>query len=665
MTNNRIEELNKLLKHYSDQYYNEGNSDVSDLEFDGLVKEYEKLTGEKYKSETAPKKGKKLVDVSHKFPNLVGTLDKAFDVEELFVWWEDLGKLHNKNILITPKYDGNSVVVSFNKDGKLIQALTRGKEGKGLDLTAFFSDVTLYSGSDILKDLKEDEIVGIKCEALITYENFEKISEMEGKSYANPRNMVAGILNSLDGDKYKEYVSLAPIDYTIYNEKTKESYNPTIRTERIDALMHSFRNNMFSNAIMLPYISKTELTKDFMETVYSTYIESRNDLPVMIDGLVIELTNDNVRNKLGRSGDRNNFDIALKFPYMTADTIVEDIQWYIGKTGRFTPVAKVKPVYFNGAEIVNISLSNIDRFKKLNLYKGCPVIVGYRADVMAYLDVKEHVSSRINGKEYFEIPTHCPKCGSLLELNENGTFLFCSNMDCKCNVVGKIVNWFTKLDIKGIKESTVEKMVDYMDEKYNDASILRLYSLTKDDLLSIEGFKEKSADNIIEAIHSKKEIYDYQLFGSLHFKNVGLRTSKDIFSKYEYYEITKEKLMEVEGVSEILAENFINGMEANKKILNEFLSGESHIIIKSYKRTLNTIKVGGELPKIIVFTGFRDKELQESIELKGSKVTSSVSKKTELVITKDVNGSSSKLKKAREAGIPIITPEEFKNKYIL
>ena len=238
-------------------------------------------------------------------------------------------------------------------------------------------------------------------------------------------------------------------------------------------------------------------------------------------------------------------------------------------------------------------------------------------------------------------------------------------MDCKCNVVGKIVNWFTKLDIKGIKESTVEKMVDYMDEKYNDASILRLYSLTKDDLLSIEGFKEKSADNIIEAIHSKKEIYDYQLFGSLHFKNVGLRTSKDIFSKYEYYEITKEKLMEVEGVSEILAENFINGMEANKKILDEFLSGESHIIIKSYRRTLNTSKVGGELPKIIVFTGFRDKELQESIELKGSKVTSSVSKKTELVITKDVNGSSSKLKKAREAGIPIITPEEFKNKYIL
>ena len=477
--------------------------------------------------------------------------------------------------------------------------------------------------------------------------------------------MVAGILNSLDGDKYKEYVSLAPIDYTIYNETTKESYNPAIRTERIDALMHSFRNKHFSNTIMLPYITKSELTKEFMETVYSTYIESRNDLPVMIDGLVIELTNNDVRNKLGRSGDRNNFDIALKFPYMTADTVVEDIQWYIGKTGRFTPVAKVKPVYFNGAEIVNISLSNIDRFKKLNLYKGCPVIVGYRADVMAYLDVKEHVSSRINGKEYFEIPTHCSKCGSLLELNENGTFLFCSNMDCKCNVVGKIVNWFTKLDIKGIKESTVEKMVDYMDEKYNDASILRLYSLTKDDLLSIEGFKEKSADNIIEAIHSKKEIYDYQLFGSLHFKNVGLRTSKDIFSKYEYYEITKEKLMEVEGVSEILAENFINGMEANKKILDEFLSGESHIIIKSYRRTLNTSKVGGELPKIIVFTGFRDKELQESIELKGSKVTSSVSKKTELVITKDVNGSSSKLKKAREAGIPIITPEEFKNKYIL
>lgn len=660
-----IEELKKKLDEYSDKYYNEGNSGIEDHEFDSLVREYETLTGEKYQSETAPRKGKKLVDVSHKFPTLVGTLDKAFDIEELFTWWGNLGKIHDESILITPKYDGNSVVVSFNRNGKLIQALTRGKEGKGLDLTDFFSDVTLNSASEVLRDLKEDEIVGIKCEALVTYKNFEKISEMEGKSYANPRNMVAGILNSLDGVKYKEYVSLAPIDYIVYNETTKKSYNYIGRVERIEALLNSFRLKLFSNTIMLPYIHKRDLPKEFMEDVYSTYIKNREDLPVMIDGLVIELVNDDVRNKLGRSGDRNNFDIALKFPYMTANTVVEDIQWYIGKTGRFTPVAKVKPVYFNGAEIVNISLSNIDRFKKLNLYKGCPVIVGYRADVMAYLDVEKHIDFRIKDKEYFEIPTHCPSCGTKLETNETGTFLFCPNANCKCNVTGKIVNWFTKLDIKGIKESTVEKLVDYMDEKYNDPSILRLYKLTQDELLNIEGFKEKTAENIYNAIHSKKEIYDYQLFGSLLFKNLGIRTSRDIFSKYTYEDINKENLLEVDGVSDILADNFIEGIEVNKEIIDTFMNDNPYIKVFSYKQLLSESVTDKDMPKVVVFTGFRDKELQSEIEKLGSKVTSSVSKNTNVVVTKDINGSSSKLKKARELNIEIITPEDFKNKYIL
>lgn len=660
-----IEELKKKLDEYSDKYYNEGNSGIEDHEFDSLVREYETLTGEKYQSETAPRKGKKLVDVSHKFPTLVGTLDKAFDIEELFTWRNNLGKIHDEEILITPKYDGNSVVVSFDRNGKLIQALTRGKEGRGLDLTDFFSDVTLNSASEVLRDLKEDEIVGVKCEALVTYKNFEKISEMEGKSYANPRNMVAGILNSLDGAKYKEYVSLAPIDYIVYNEITKKSYNYIGRVERIEALLHSFRLKFFSNAIMLPYIHKKDLPKEFMEDVYSTYIKNREGLPVMIDGLVIELVNDDVRNKLGRSGDRNNFDIALKFPYMTANTVVEDIQWYIGKTGRFTPVAKVKPVYFNGAEIVNISLSNIDRFRKLNLYKGCPVIVGYRADVMAYLDVEKHIDFRIKDKEYFEIPTHCPSCGTKLETNETGTFLFCPNVNCKCNVTGKIVNWFTKLDIKGIKESTVEKLVDYMDEKYNDPSILRLYKLTQEELLNIEGFKEKTAENIYNAIHSKKEIYDYQLFGSLLFKNLGIRTSRDIFSKYTYEDINKENLLEVDGVSDILADNFIEGIETNKEIIDTFMNDNPYIKVSSYKQLLSESSNGRDIPKVIVFTGFRDKELQSEIEKLGSKVTSSVSKNTNVVVTKDINGSSSKLKKARELNIEIVTPEDFKNKYIL
>ena len=330
-------------------------------------------------------------------------------------------------------------------------------------------------------------------------------------------------------------------------------------------------------------------------------------------------------------------------------------------------MAVVKPVYFNGAEITNISISNLDRFNKLKLYEKCPVIVGYRADVMAYLDVIEDEYNNIPEKErsYYLAPTVCPSCGTKLETNETGTFLFCPNVNCKCNVTGKIVNWFTKLDIKGIKESTVEKLVDYMDKKYNDPSILRLYKLTKEELLDIEGFKEKTAENIYNAIHSKKEIYDYQLFGSLLFKNLGIRTSKDIFAEYTYEDINRNTLLEVDGVSDILADNFIEGIEVNKEIIDTFMNDNPYIKINSYREFLCERSGVKDLPKVIVFTGFRDKELQDEIEEQGSKVTSSVSKNTNVVVTKDINGSSSKLKKARELNIEIMTPEDFKNKYIL
>ena len=352
---------------------------------------------------------------------------------------------------------------------------------------------------------------------------------------------------------------------------------------------------------------------------------------------------------------------------MTAETTVDDIEWYIGKTGRFTPVAIVKPVYFNGAEITNISLSNIDRFSKLKIYKDCPVSIGYRADVMAYLDVIEDKYNDIekSKRQYFEIPINCPECGTKLQKNENGTFLFCPNIDCKVNIVGKIVNWFTKLDIKGIKESTVEKLVELMQKDGGKATIERLYELKKEDLTSIEGFKDKMAENTINAIHSKKEIYDYQLFGSLHFENLGIRTSRDIFSKYKFEDITREALLEVDGISNILADSFMKGIESNTNTIEIFMNENPYIKVKSYKDTLGTNNSENSIPKIIVFTGFRDKELQSKIEIKGSKVTSSVSKNTNLVGTKDVNSTSSKNKKARELGIDIMTPEEFKNTYIL
>lgn len=667
--------------------YYEGNDPlVTDEVFDKAIKKYEKLTGEKITSGyniKSSSSAKKLVDTEHRFPDLVGTLDKVNTIDEFFNEWliPKISKCRKNSIIktniplvISDKEDGNSVVGTFDANGNSVQWLTRGRDGIGLDLTSLFSKVSIPV-NDIIELSHNIGEFGIKFEAVMTDENLEKYAEKSGKTYANSRSAVAGILSAKDGKKWIKYVQLVPLRI-----QTADPEKQMSRTYEFEAFKTLCRLN--SKKFLMPKYSsvKIGLNKgeyiieeinganivtresfvDYMESMYRTADIERNQIGSRPkDGLVIEFANKRDRELLGRDRDRNHFDVALKFPYQVKETTVEDIEFYVGKTGRITPVVIFKPLIFNGATCDHVSIANYKRFKELNLYKGCKVNIEYRNDVLCYL-TRLDFNMGINDKP-FEFINKCPICDSNVVLNDKETFAYCENEKCPGRQIGKITNWLLKLGIKGINEKTIETLIRY--HLLND--IDDLYKLKKEDIKGLEGFKEKSSKKIIELINSRKEIYDYEMLGSLNIEGISLNTTKEICRKINIDQILelnksgsnklKRELVKIKNISDITAETFINGLNTNLELIERLMN------ILTIKPSLK-LKDGKEFN--VVFSGFRNKELERAIEEKGWCYKNSISSKTNLLVVLDAMQGTTKIKKALELGVKVINYDDFIKEYI-
>lgn len=652
---NNLNEVQKYLEDQSYIYYNTSDQpELTDEEFDKLLHEYEKFRP--FNGGALPSKGKKLVDVSHSYPELVGTVSKVNNAEEFSEWVYDKN-LNGKNLLITQKYDGNSVLVILAAKGDYLvtkSALTRGKDGKGADLTDFFSHIKIKISDIQVKDIEinEDTEIAIKCEAVMSYDNFNQIDE----EYANPRSIVAGLLNSDDGYKKRKLVNLIPIRINIKGhefDRRKELSlidSITSHSKVFDSLEPRYNFSLYD-----------EHSFEDFQNIYKQLNDDREYGKYMIDGLVIEALDEEDRNRLGRLNDRNKYDVALKFPYMTKKTNVIDIEFDVSEngTGRYTPVVRFEPVYFNGAKCERVSIANYKRFKELQLVKGQEVIIEYRNDVLSYLTPSP--TNEVKG-EPIPFIQNCKYCGEPLQVNENETFVECINNECECRILGVINNYVDKMDIKGIEYSTIKKLFN---AGYLNNGIKSLYEIDKNDIMKVDTFKEKSAQNIIDTIHKDREYYDYDVLGSLGFAGVSKKTFKLISEIYDpqeidYTNLSESDLVDIKGIAKITAQVILNGYKENKDLITFLFT---QLNIKSFKKELDKNKTSGETLNI-VFTGFRDKEFKEQLELKGHKITSSVSGKTNLVITPDPNSGSSKIKKAKEKAIEIINLEEAKIKLL-
>ena len=654
-------DLKQYLDLQSEKYYNEGESDITDSEFDALMREYEKLVGGSYDTTTQPPTDPRYAVTEHTFGHLTGRTRKAYNMDEVAEWLAETNPTNlSTTILVTDKYDGNSGTAVFNPDGTLASFLTRGKDGKGLDLTSIFKDrklpdpaLTAYKG---LTGTGINDQLALKVEMVMSWDNYQLASAVAEKPYSNPRNMVAGIVRSLKAAERASLVEWAPLR----TDTTNGTYSRDEDWEFIqNNLVRKDSLGTISTMTARHFTGTNEELLSQLSAYYDSLVQGgRDQRPFMIDGLVIEYTDPDRRALLGRVGDTNRFDLALKFPNQVQPSTITDIKFYQGKTGRVTPVAVFEPVCFNGAKCDHVSLSNYSRFLELSLGVGSHVLIEYHGDVLSYLvrDPAHPDDPSIQPIPFIET---CPSCKSDLYTNDTETFIFCNNPTCPSNVVGRLVNWCEKMGLKGINEATLEKL--------NEAglvnSVVDLYKVTPEEGIAKGVFKEKGAKVFTDALAMNLNSFDYEVLGSLMFQSLGRTKMKEICKVYTYDELLSftdlelaYHISQIPGMGDLSTQYFVEGRNTYRPIMEEL---KDILTIKTYKSQMKTAAE----PMKVVFTGFRDKDLKDKLELNGHKVTGSTSSKTTVVVAADPSSGSSSIKKAKELNIPVLTVAEFKDKY--
>ena len=641
-------EIEDLLERASHLYYNTDEKLLSDTEFDQLKDLYEENFGD-FRVGALPTEGKGTVDVEHSFGHLVGTLSKTNSIEEFREWLTktviNAGYDVNKRIRVIAsyKYDGNSVVIEF-KNGKCHKALTRGRDGKGLDLTHVFKDVTI----------EDKRHIGVKFEVIMRYEDFDQLNEDMGCTYKNPRSVTAGILGRDDAYDYFKYLTLVPLACDVKGEKIKKN-------EELELILEQFRGKPWSKETLAFDIfdGTVDEVVEQLDEFYKETAEDRQILPFMIDGIVIELIGKKFRD-LGWVNSKPKWSCALKFPYMEATSKVTGFDFCLGNSGKITPRVWFEPVKFNGATQTKVSLSNYDRFQELKLGIGSDVLVQYRNDTLSYVEKLDTEHNKT--VDPYPFTETCPVCGGSVVISDTGAFALCGNSACPGKVVGRVERYLTKLDIKGIKAATLEKLHENgMLNRISD-----LYKLDYNKVAKLEGLGTKSASLMKKAIEGKVP-YDYELLAGIGIEDFGNTMAKELSKVYTIEELYSfidsnnfyTKLINLEGFSDIT----INKLEQGLKLYKfELLYIKERTQAKVYKDTIAkpvgqtfTFCVTGSLNQFMN----RD-ELKQILESLGHKVIGGVTSKTDYLINNDVASTSGKNKKAKELGKPIINEEQLK-----
>lgn len=640
-------ELEALLEQASDLYYNSDDKLMSDTEFDELKDFYESNYGD-FKVGAPVREGKGTVNVEHGFGHLVGTLTKTNTIQQLKEWMEKTVKNAGGNpkklkVQTSLKYDGNSVVIEF-KDGKCFKALTRGRDGKGLDLTHVFKDVTI----------QDKRHVGVKFEVIMTWDDFERLNTDMNTSYKNPRSVTAGILGRDDAHKYVSYLTLVPLAYDVKGvNQTKLDELRNIKENFKDSKVQYLDGaSLYSNDTLDDVIKS-------IEEEYNQLSKTRSELNYMIDGIVIELIGSEYTS-LGWVNSKPKWTCALKFPYMECTSKVTGFDFCLGNSGKITPRVWFEPVSFNGATQTKVSLANYDRFQELKLGIGSDILIQYRNDCLSYAEKLNTENNKTI--EPYPFTDKCPVCDGEVKITDTGAFAYCSNDVCPGKVVGRVERYMEKLDIKGIKAATIEKL----HENGLINNIADMYKLDYKKVANIEGLGSKSATLMKKAIDDKKA-YDYEVLAGLGIDGFGNTMAKTLCKFYSVKELVDmadngtlySNLINMEGFSDISINKLKSGIKSMKDELLDILELSN---AKTYKDTVVTPQ-GATYTFCITGTVTQYKnrdELKKILEELGHKVTGSVTSKTDYLVNNDIDSTSGKNKKAKELGKPIIDENKLK-----
>lgn len=657
----RLEELKKALHEHNYRYFVLDDPIISDAEYDRLMNELsdiEKANPELVTSDSPTHRlggiaAEKFEQARHSIPML--SLDNAFDTEDIHDFHQRIMKfLENRKdrILFTaePKLDGVALELIYEK-GILVKALTRGDGETGEVITANVKTIRniplkLSFESEIIPDLLE-----VRGEAIMDKAAFESLNKIrldeELPVFANPRNATAGSLRQLD----PTVTAGRRLSFYAYGVGIHEGSG---FSSQIDMLRYLGGAGFMVN----PFI-KGRITVEEVIEVYNDLLEKRPGLPYEIDGMVVKVDDFTLQSELGIKAKSPRWAIAWKFPSIQETTRILNIGVQVGRTGAITPVAFLEPVNIGGVTVSRASLHNADEIRRKDIRIGDTVFVERAGDVIPR--VVKVVESLRNGSEaIFEMPDNCPECGGEVFQDKDEAVLRCVNVSCPAVVKEGIIHFAAKdsFDIKGLGESLVERLL----ESGLIKSAADLFVLDIEKLAALERMGTKSAQNIIKAIETKKNIEAWRFINSLGIRHIGQQTAVLLSEKYpdieKLFAAVPEELEKIEGIGPVAAEsiavffhNPLNMAEIRKLF-------EHGVALKSYERKA----VSGELSgKIFVLTGTlssmtRD-EAKKRIEALGGKVTGSVSSKTDYVLAGENPGS--KLDKANELGVTVLKEDEF------
>lgn len=657
----RIEELIDELNRYAYEYYTLDNPSISDKEYDEKYDELvrlEKETGYVLSYSPTQRVGDVVLPQFEKYTHKarLWSLGKAQNFGELRDW-------HNRNVkavneynlthdnklpplkyIITKKFDGLTVNCTYNEEGILITAATRGTGDVGENVTAQVKTI-----KTIPLRIKNNALIEVHGEALMTKEAFEEYNKVAEVPLKNLRNGAAGALRNLNV-KETARRNLSAFFYDVgYNEGTPfKTYK-----EMLD----------FIKEKGLPvddYIAECSTLEEIKKEI--DYVEEiRQDLNYDIDGVVIAVDDIATRELLGYTIKFPKWAIAYKFEAEEATTKLLEVEWNVGRSGRVTPTAILEPVDIGGVTVKRATLNNMDDIKRKGIKIGSRVFLRRSNDVIPEI---MGVSEESEDAKIIESPTNCPYCGS--ELVREGVHYFCENtLSCKPQLVKSIVHFASReaMNIAGFSEKTASQLFEELDIK----SIPDLYRIKKEDLLELDRFGNKKAENLLESIEKSKDCSLASFIYALGIPNVGKKTSTDLAKTFKSLDNLKkadiQQLTAVEDIGDIVAESIIDFF-SDKKILQSIdellnLGVAPHFEEEEIKENLfngKTVVVTGSLES------FTRVEIKEKLESMGAKVSSSVSKKTDYVLVGKDPGS--KYDKAVELGVKIISEDEFKQMII-
>jgi DNA ligase (NAD+) len=659
----QIEALRRMIERHNYKYYVEDNPEITDLEFDRLMKQLEELES-KYPELVTPESPTQRIggqpiegfhQVVHRIPML--SIENTYNEEEVREFDARIRRLletETPQYVVEHKIDGVSASLQY-ENGRFTLGLTRGDGTRGDDITHNLRTVRDIPLRLWTQAREAPALLEIRGEVYMTNSELSRLNQLQSERgervFANCRNAAAGSLKLLDprqsSGRNLRFFAHSEGQLNGLTLKDHEEFLGLIRISGVPVVPHS--KPFDSIADVLTYCKET--------------LEARAELDYETDGMVIKVNSFAQRDRLGSTSKSPRWVIAYKVELWQASTRIENIYVQVGKTGTLTPVAELQTVEIAGTKVSRVSLHNADEIARKDIRIGDSAIVEKAGKIIPHV-VRVELEKRSGNEKVYDFPSNCPVCKGEVGRDEGGVYIRCLNPSCPAQLKERLRFFASRqaMDIEGLGPALVDQLVD----KGIVRSLPDIYNLTVEQLEELERMGEKSAQNLIEAIRASKERGLTRILTALGIRHIGERNARLLAAEFGSIDglmsASEERLAEIAGVGPIVAES-VHGFFKSDAGIETVQSLRSHGLKLSEDPHSRTIVSASRFSgKTFVITGtmknFSRAEMEERIRRLGGKTSSSVSRKTDFVVAGSDPGS--KLEKAKEMGIEILSEEDLK-----